>query len=166
MFLHASRSHLMLILEVLNVLWFKCCLHVNKFNMVGILEIQGKHNCDGLSTIKTNLLFVQNSKHSPFFLSHTCKPTQTLPPKHRYNLSFYSITLEVMPVYTEDLILDRRPWRFRDKFEVIHTNMCLSTKRAKATISKTGIFQCIYLAASSKDYCTQGHFRIMSLKVT
>lgn len=119
-----------------------------------------------LAQLRQTFLFAQNSRHSPFFLSNTCKPTQTLPPKHRYDLSFYRITLEAVPVYTEDLILDRRPWRFRDKFEVIHMNMCLSTKRAKATISKTGIFRCIYLAASSKDYCTQGHFRIMPLKVT
>lgn len=70
------------------------------------------------------------------------------------------------PVYTEDLFSERQHLRFTDKFKFILINMCLSTKIAKATISKRGIILCIYLVTSSTDYCTQGHFRIMSLEVT
>lgn len=70
------------------------------------------------------------------------------------------------PVYTEDLCSKRQFLRFTDKFKVVRINMSLTTKRAKVTISKSGIIRCIYLATSSTDYYTQGHLRIMSCEVT
>lgn len=55
------------------------------------------------------------------------------------NLSFDNIRFEMKPVYTEGLFSEREPLEFTDKFKVIHLNMCLSTERAKATISKSGL---------------------------
>lgn len=93
------------------------------------------------------------------------KIAHLLPPKFCYNLS-NSVQLEMRPMYTEDLCSKRQFLRFIDKFKIVHINMSLTTKRAKLTISKSGIIWCIYLATSLTDYCTQGHFRIMLHEVT
>lgn len=119
---------------------------------------ENKYFFDNLGRIKKN-------PNVPFSLYHTYNPTYMLPPKFCYNLS-NSVRLEMRPMYTEDLCSKRQFLRFIDKFKIVHINMSLTTKRAKLTISKSGIIWCIYLATSLTDYCTQGHFRIMLHEVT
>lgn len=85
-----------------------------------------------------------------FSLSHTCNPTHSLPSQCCYNLSF-NIRLEIKPAHRVYLFSERQPWTFIGRFKVIHINMSLTSRRAKATISKSKIIRCIYLAISPTD---------------
>lgn len=85
-----------------------------------------------------------------FSLPHACNPTHSLPSQCCYNLSFY-IRLEIKPAHRVYLFSERQPWTFIGRFKVIHINMSLTSRRAKATISKSKIIRCIYLVISLTD---------------